>query len=120
MDKNYFLELELSILSPEVRRSREKLDALLADDFMEIGSSGAMYKKHDTLTHLPNSTDKTEYELFDFDARSLSEELVQTFFKTKRTINDSDVTISNRTSLWKKHGDSWQMVYHQGTPSKQV
>lgn len=116
METTLFLELETSLLKTEVRQSREKLDELLADDFMEIGSSGAMYKKQDALDHLPNSTDKVEYELMDFKTRPLSEELVQTFFKTKRTINDSDVTISNRTSIWKKNGDRWQMSYHQGTP----
>ncbi len=32
--------LELALLEPEVRGSRQRLEALLADDFLEFGSSG--------------------------------------------------------------------------------
>lgn len=38
--------LEKSHLKPEIRRSSEELDRLLADDFFEFGSSGkVIYKK---------------------------------------------------------------------------
>ncbi len=114
-----FYDLEASLLQPEVRSSREKLNALLADDFMEFGSSGSVYRKSDTLQNLTTNTDKVVYELSDFDARELSENLVLTTFKTKRTINDTDVVISLRSSIWKKTGAVWQMFFHQGTPMKQ-
>ena len=114
-----FYDLETSLLQPKVRSSREKLNALLADDCMEFGSSGSVYHKSDTLQNLTTNTEKVIYELSDFDARELSENLVLTTFKTKRTINDADVVISLRSSIWKKTGAGWQMFFHQGTPMKQ-
>ena len=114
-----FYDLELSLLNPEVRSSAEKLDALLADDFMEFGSSGSIYHKPDTLAGLTASTDKVIFEVSDFEAKKLSEDFVLTTFKTKRTIkNDIDIVVSLRSSIWKKTDGNWQMFFHQGTPIK--
>lgn len=114
-----FYNLETSLLWPEVRFSREKLNALLSDDFMEFGSSGSVYHKADTLQNLTTATNKVVYELSDFEAKELSESLVLTTFKTKRIINDIDIVISLRSSIWKKFGGVWQIFFHQGTPMKQ-
>lgn len=53
--KNYFQVLEEELLSEEVRKSRQKLELLLDDDFFEYGSSGKMYTKDFVLERLPNS-----------------------------------------------------------------
>lgn len=108
-------ELELSLLKPEVRSSTDKLNELLADDFMEFGSSGAIYYKPDTLQNLTASTDKVAYAMSDFKAKELSEAFVLTTFKTERIINNTDITVSLRSSIWKKNKGSWQMFFHQGT-----
>jgi hypothetical protein len=114
-----FYDLETALLKPEVRSSREELDKLLADEFMEFGSSGSVYHKSDTLKGLTTSTDKIVFEVTDFEAKELSADFVLTTFKTKRTINDTDIVISLRSSIWKKTGGNWQMFFHQGTPIKQ-
>lgn len=113
-----FYDLETTLLKPEVRASHEKLDELLADDFMEFGSSGSIYRKSNTLENLATNTDKVVYEVSDFEAKELSENLVLTTCKTKRTINDVDIVVSLRSSIWKKTDGNWQMFFHQGTPIK--
>jgi hypothetical protein len=113
-----FYDLETTLLKPEVRSSREKLDELLADDFMEFGSSGSVYRKPNTLANLTTNIDKVVYEVSDFEAKELSENFVLTTFKTKRTINDNDIVVSLRSSIWKKTSGNWQMFFHQGTPIK--
>ena len=46
MDLHHELEaLERMLLDPEVRRSPERMSALLADDFVEFASSGVAYDK---------------------------------------------------------------------------
>ncbi|MBU6321064.1 MAG: DUF4440 domain-containing protein [Patescibacteria group bacterium] len=107
-----FYELETMLLQPEVRSSRLPL----ADDFMEFGSSDSVYRKLDTLESLTTTTDKVVYEISDFEARELSDDCVLTTFKTKRTINDTDVVNSLRSSIWKRTNGGWQMYFHQGTP----
>lgn len=111
-------ELELSLLEPEVRSSYERLNELLADDFLEFGSSGSVYNKPDTLKGLTASTDKVVFGVSDFETKELSENFVLTTFKTKRTINDINIVISLRSSIWKKTNGNWQMFFHQGTPIK--
>ena len=109
-------DLELSLLNPEIRSSTEKLEKLLADDFMEFGSSGLVYFKPDALQNLTTSTNKVVFVVSDFKTKELSENFVLTTFKTERTVNDTDVVVSLRSSIWKKTNDNWQMFFHQGTP----
>ena len=49
--------LETELLQPEVRKSKERLNELLADDFYEIGESGKQYNKQDILNDLPNQSE---------------------------------------------------------------
>jgi hypothetical protein len=58
-------DLEEDLLKPEVRRSAERVNCLLADDFIEFGSSGRIFDKRgiiealqlDTLDRQPISVD---------------------------------------------------------------
>ena len=47
MEMQKFIDLEKELLIDEIRMSREKLNELLHDDFMEITQSGTTYKKLD-------------------------------------------------------------------------
>ena len=47
--KEHLKELEESHIRLEVRKSREELNKILADDFFEIGSSGYMFDKKECL-----------------------------------------------------------------------
>jgi hypothetical protein len=42
-------ELETQLLDSRKRHSKEFLDEILCDDFIEIGSSGRTYGKSDTM-----------------------------------------------------------------------
>lgn len=109
-------QLEMSLLKPEIRSSFDKLNILIADDFIEFGSSGSVYNKKEILDKLPNSTEKTEYTVSDFNICILSDNIIQTTFKTDRTINSTEKLISLRSSIWRKVNGGWQMFFHQGTP----
>ena len=41
------LALERKLLDPDVRASSQELDRLIADDFVEFGSSGRIWNKRD-------------------------------------------------------------------------
>jgi len=110
-------KLETDLLKPEIRTSVEKLDELLADDFIEYGSAGLIYDKALILERLPQEISPL-YTLYDFEIVILSKEIVQTRFKTTRINADNIKTISLRTSLWRKNNNKWQMFFHQGTPIK--
>lgn len=114
--KEVIYKLETSLLTPEIRTSFEKLDKLLADDFIEYGSSGLIYDKKTTLEKLPKSQ-PLHYRLYDFEIIIFSDQIVQTRFKTDRVNTDGTKTISLRSSMWKNSNGNWQMFFHQGTPT---
>jgi hypothetical protein len=99
---NIIKELELSLLKAEVRSSREALDKLLADDFIEFGSSGNKYTKMDILERLPNTTEKIDYIVSDFFVTTSSDNIAVATFKTEMTSNGKEKVISQRSSHWRK------------------
>lgn len=116
--KNTIHELETSLLKPEIRSSKEALDKLLTDDFVEFGTSGNKYTKTDILERLPLNTNNVVYIVSDFEIKILSEDIIMTNFKTDRTINDTEKVFSLRTSLWRKEENGWRMFFHQGTQTQ--
>lgn len=111
-------ELELSLLRPEVRSSADKLNGLLADDFMEFGSSCLVYNKQNILERLSANTNKVTYTVDNFETKVLSDNIMLATFKTDRIINDKDKVVSMRSSLRRKENGTWKMFFHQGTPTK--
>ncbi len=68
-------ELETSLLDPSTRMSVEKLNELIADDFVEFGSSGREYTKEDILKYLPIE-DHHELAVEDFIVRELAQNVM--------------------------------------------
>lgn len=113
--KDYILQLEEKLLQPDLRKSSNEIAQLLAEDFMEIGSSGQAYNKQQVIDALQNeSIDKMSigrFEIF-----HLSENIIlATYRATKRNAANGQEAYSLRSSIWKLFGDKWKMVFHQGT-----
>lgn len=113
-------DLETTLLKPEVRSSTKDLDLLLADDFMEFGSSGEIYNKKMILERLPKDTEisPVQFEVSDFQVKELSENVVLATFKTDKILPDNSRATALRASIWKNTNGNWQMIYHQGTSTK--
>ena len=107
--------LELELIQPEIRKSKERLNDLLADDFIEIGESGDQYNKQDILSALPKQSG-IRFFLNDFNTSEISPGVVlATFQLEKEIVNSSEKIISLRSSIWKLNNGKWQIVFHQGT-----
>lgn len=113
--KDTLYQLELSLVNQDNRSSAEKLNELLADDFIEYGSSGSIYNKEITISSLTSAPSPT-YTIYDFEIVQLSDTCAQTRFKTDRINLDGTKLTSLRSSIWKKTNSKWQMFFHQGTP----
>jgi hypothetical protein len=106
---------ELELLQPDVRKSVDRLDALLADDFIEIGASGVRYTKQDTLTIVPSSTGEL-LTMHEFAIRELAPELILATYRVEKTVKGTGGTAwSFRSSIWQKQNGRWKMIFHQGT-----
>lgn len=77
--------MEQALLQPEVRRSAERLDELLADGFREFGSSGRVYDKQAILRMLPSETSTADYVISDFDVERLAEGVVLATYTVTET-----------------------------------
>lgn len=102
-------ELELSLLDPTARQSLEKLHKLIADDFVEFGSSGKVYNKQNILDSLP-SEELRKFEIYDFEIKKLSKTVILATYKTLE-----NQIICLRSSIWQNNKGHWQMCFHQGT-----
>jgi hypothetical protein len=114
--KAKLFQLEESLLQPEVRHSAIELDKLLADEFVEYGSSGEMYDKQAIMAALLQEKD-TYFSISEFQAVLLAPNTaLVTYRVAKMVAGDNSVRHSLRSSIWRQKGNAWQMVFHQGTP----
>jgi len=84
-EKVLLISLELELLSPETRHNPARLDALLADDFLECGASGDIFGKKECLELLPEESKDKTIEHSEMTAHMLSETLAQIRWKAKIT-----------------------------------
>jgi len=116
--KQHIYDLELLLLDPSVRQSAAQLSQLIADDFIEFGSSGKVYNKQDMLDLLPLEAEPFSVAITDFKVIALSSEVILSTYKVT-VRSDVFVRTSLRSSLWKLYEAGWQMFFHQGTKCEQ-
>jgi len=98
---------------PQFGTSREDYLAQTADDFWEVGASGAVYgRAHiiDTLVARGKVPDDEDWLVSDARLRALGSD---TFALTYRL--DQAGRLTRRLTLWQRRADGWEILYHQGT-----
>ncbi len=112
--------LEARLQLPSVRTSRQQLDQLLADEFLEFGSSGATYDKAQVIKGLladPESLLPRYATMQNTKILWLAPGIaLVTYRSQKARPGGAPPQRANRSSIWKKMDGRWQMVFHQGTP----
>ncbi|KZN39045.1 DUF4440 domain-containing protein [Pseudoalteromonas luteoviolacea] len=111
------ISLERQLLEPNVRESKERLSVMLDDDFYEISANGLLFNKRHVLSRLPNEKVPQFYNQ-DFRGQMLAENIAQLTYQAAYRRNAySNLQYSFRMSIWRKNTSSWQLLFHQGTPS---
>ncbi len=108
------LELETKIVQNEFRTNETFLNEIIADDFIEIGSSGVTYNKKQVIEFLIKGTD-AEIIIKDFTTKQLGELFYLALFNTITTLPSGQKSIAKRSSIWKYENNNWQIIFHQGT-----
>lgn len=116
---NHLKELEFNLLLNETRNSPDKLDKLIADEFLEFGSSGIIWSKQSIINLLKESP-PIKITASDFKLKRLADDVALLTYKSHRdkTNKYSEVDVL-RSSIWKFFGDDWKIIFHQGTISKE-
>ncbi len=111
---NTIEQLEASLLDPLRRANAQFLEQILAEDFIEIGSSGRRYSKLEIVSSLPAAPNFSgPRTIGDFEIKRVTPKSVLALYQIKETG-------TLRSSLWRHSENGWEMVFHQGTPAAQV
>lgn len=116
-DLDAIRRLEECLWRPETRFDNSVMEQVLAPDFLEFGRSGRTYARAELLF------DPAEVHRFQatlplprFHARHLSDDIVQVTYVSEVVSAEGEITRANRSSIWSRTPDGWQLRFHQGTP----
>jgi hypothetical protein len=109
--------LEERLLDPAVRRSAPAVADLLADEFIEFGSSGRVFDKPRIIESLQHE-EPAERSITNFRATELAPGVMLVTYRVVRfDTPGAEPTSSLRSSIWTLRDGRWKMVFHQGTPA---
>jgi hypothetical protein len=108
--------LEEQLLQPSVRKDPAALSYLIADDFLEFGTSGRVYDKAAILAALASEPPDPPAVLTHFGARPLADNVVLVTYRTTRPSPSGHPIVAQRSSIWVYRDSRWQITFHQGTP----
>jgi hypothetical protein len=114
--KNDFLALETALHKKHIRNSPSTVSELLADEFIEFGSSGRIFNKSTIIDVLKTEVADHQVSVEDFVVQELSATVVLIKYIAVKLSGYQEATIrSLRSSIWQLTDERWQMIFHQGT-----
>lgn len=117
MEKFLVKELEIKLAEGRGSEFIKTADEIIADEFIEFGSSGKIYDKLETLNSYSASL-SIKTEIRNYTEKVLSCDVILVNYLAASLNVKGEETKSLRTSIWKKFEGSWRIVFHQGTPIK--
>lgn len=117
LEESLFRELEERLLQPDVQKSARDVMDLLADEFIEFGSSGRVFDKQQIINSLQNERIEplTQRSITEFQTLVLATGIVLVTYRVVRHISGEQPVNSLRSSIWKFNNAQWKMIFHQGT-----
>ena len=110
------IKLETLLHQYVVNADTKNLEALIHPSFQEIGYSGRCYTKKEVLKALTYQKNTPNIHIADFSVTPISSTVALLTYKSANIGADGTLTKQAlRSSLWKKSGDKWQIVFHQAT-----
>lgn len=93
--------------------SKTELERMTAEDFWEIGASGRIYSRDFVISNLIERYKEPEphsWPCRDFSIQPLADSL----FLVSYTLDEPTRT-TRRSTIWRRDGQFWKIVFHQGT-----
>jgi len=112
------LALEEKLLHTDMQKNPLLLDELLAESFEEISSSGIATSRQAVVDWLMNKNISDRWLLTNFRIIELTADIVLAIYHAQKVVDSHiAVNVSTRSSIWKRHGIHWKMVFHQASNS---
>jgi len=106
---------------PELGTTRADFEGMTTADFWEIGASGRRYSRSAVLETLEErlahgsaghqSPAREFWETTDFRCQELAPDV----YLLTYTLRQQGGRITRRATIWRRSGDGWKIVFHQGT-----
>lgn len=97
---------------------RERLEAMMVEDFFEVGASGRIYSREHVLdrvlARIERGEPEAESEVEDFFVRRIGPHAYLCTY-TLQLYDGPAKRTSRRTTVWTDREGYWQVIYHQGT-----
>ena len=106
--------LEESMWRDETRFDRAYMNAVLHEDFTEVGRSGRVFSRDEVLD-MPPVQIRVEIPRETFSVVEIAPAVALVSYET--VPSDSRHGAAHRGSMWISDGERWLLRYHQGTPS---
>jgi hypothetical protein len=98
----------------ELGSKRADLEQLMDPEFCEVGASGRRYNRNYVLDILEKRAGIPGGDVWQCsDCQCL--ELARDTYLVTYTLLQQQQRMTRRSSIWRRAGQSWQIVYHQGT-----
>ena len=112
------LALEEKLLHTDMQNNPLLLDELLGESFEEIGSTGIAISRQAVVDWLMNKNLSDRWLLTNFRIIELTADIVLAIYHAQNVVDSHiAVNVSTRSSIWKRHGNQWKMVFHQASKS---
>ena len=109
------LSLEQTLLDPAVRHDRSRVSELLAEEFVEFGSSGTVWTR-DRILDLLATEEYAPPAIEDFECRQIGSTAILATYRSVRVDTLTGArTVTLRSSIWKIKTGAWRIQFHQGT-----
>ena len=117
---------------PELGTTRQDFEGMTTADFWEVGASGRRYTRKyvlDALEEQHRSPVEQVWETTDFRCQELAADVFLLTYTLRqpeqrggnpekhqrRDAGQPGGRITRRATIWKRSGDGWKIVFHQGT-----
>ncbi|MCY4653414.1 MAG: nuclear transport factor 2 family protein [Dehalococcoidia bacterium] len=112
-DRGELEDLEESLWRAETRFDIKLMDQIFSADFFEFGRSGRVYGRQECLNVESQPID-ARLPLENLRVRLISPDVAQVTYVSSVTY-DGIEELANRSSIWTRAGNGWQLRFHQGT-----
>ena len=98
----------------KVGTNDEEFRQLIDADFWEVGASGRRYSADHVVETLVERYASPHADNWRAEGFHVLEIATDNFLLTYTLIQD-EVRVSRRSTIWRRIGDDWKILYHQGT-----
>ena len=99
---------------PEFGTSKADFEAMTDPEFWEVGASGRRYSRTYCIDSLVDRHSRPHTEAWDAKDFHCTRISPDSYLVTYTLIQES-TRITRRSTIWRRAGDDWKILYHQGT-----